>query len=162
MSAWSLLFLLLAAPSGDRHPASVELLPVCGNRVINAVVRRAGCTVGDDRCWKRGGGMCADYVEGRIRKERSAKAIELTSVGAEEVVRGDVAVFTARAHLAYVEAVRRDPKGRLVAVDVAEFNFGTCWVDREAMITDTYGVLTRRRGVAAAEVDGGFRRAVSR
>lgn len=161
MSAWPLFFLLLAAPQGD-HPASVELLPVCGNRVINAVVRRAGCTVGDDRCWKRGGGMCADYVEGRIRKERSAKAVELTPVGAEEVVRGDVAVFTARAHLAYVEAVRRDAKGRPVAVDVAEYNFGTCWVDREAMVTDTYRVLTRRRGVAVADVDGGFRRPVVR
>jgi hypothetical protein len=44
-------------------------------------------------------------------------------------------------------------------VDLGEFNFGTCWVDAESMVTDQYKLLNRRRGVAISDVDGGFLRA---
>jgi hypothetical protein len=119
------------------------------------VVKRSGCTLGDVRCWYRSGGFCTDYVAQRLGKERAARAAPIDRA---TVKKGDVAVFASRAHMALVEAVVRDGQGRPVAVDLAEFNFGTCWVDPESMVTDRYKLLSRRRGVPLGDVDGGFRR----
>lgn len=149
--------LLVAAAA---HSASPGDLPVCANRVINEVVRRSGCLLGDGKCWFRAGGFCMDYVKERVGGGRGVALEDLTPVGWEEVRRGDVAVFLARAHYAYVERVVRDKRGRPVRIDLSEYNFGSCWVDRNALVTDQYKSLGRRFGVAVGEVDGGFLRLV--
>jgi hypothetical protein len=126
--------------------------------VVNEVVKRVGCTVGDARCWNTAGGMCTDYVEKRLGGGRGAKAAQLESVRPEEVRKGDVAVFLYRAHQAFVERVVKDGAGRPVSVDLAEYNFGTCWVDKERLVTERYGLVNRRADVAVGDVDGGFLR----
>lgn len=150
-----LVALGVAAASGHGDAAK---LPVCGNRAIGTVVRRVGCTLGDARCWLRSGGFCTDHVEQRLAGPGARGAMQLNPVRKEEVRPGDVALFSARAHYAYVEAVVRDARGKPSAVEVSEFNFGTCWVDKEMMVTDQYKVLNRR-SVPLADVDGGFLRA---
>jgi hypothetical protein len=152
-----LVLLLLPVPAAGADPmVHGASIPVCSNRVINEVVKRSGCTVGDTRCWLSSGGMCTDYVEKRIGTGRSLKALGLESIRPEEVRRGDVAVFLGRVHYAYVEGVAKDKDGRPVAVELSEFNFGTCWVDREGLVTDQYKVVNRRSGVPLGAVDGGF------
>ncbi len=153
-AAWTLALTLATAASGG-HARSAGDLPVCSNRVVNQVVKRVGCTVGDTRCWLRSGGFCTDYVERRLGKGRAAQA---TRIQPDEVRVGDLAVFASRAHMALVEAVIRDGRGRPVAVDVAESNYGTCWVDGDALVTEKYGLVNRRRSVALRDVDGGFSR----
>jgi hypothetical protein len=155
VTSWPLA-LALAALAAYGHESNAGSLPVCANRVINQVVKRSGCTLGDARCWYRSGGFCTDYVERRLGKERVARAAPIDPA---TVKKGDVAVFASRVHMSLVEAVVRDGQGRPVAVDLGEFNFGTCWVDAESMVTDQYKLLNRRRGVAISDVDGGFLRA---
>ena len=157
MTAWLALAALAAGQAGG-HALDASGLPVCGNRVIREVVQRTGCTLGDTRCWFRIGGFCTDYVERRLGADRPGAAPPLDPVRAEDVQPGDVALFAARAHTAFVEAVRRDAAGRAVAVDVSEYNFGTCWVDREIMVTDQFKLVNRRSGVPLTAVDGGVLR----
>lgn len=152
----AIALLALAAAPGPRMDHGN--LPVCSNRVIVEVVKRAGCTLGDARCWNTRGGFCNDYVEQRIRQERRFANVRMEPQPPGQVARGDVAVFLARAHFAYVEAVVKDRRGQPVAVDLAEYNFGTCWVDRNAMVTDKYLLLNRRERVPLGDVDGGFLR----
>lgn len=151
----------LAVAAGG-HGLGADSLPPCANRVINEVVKRAGCTVGDTRCWTRSGGFCTDWVEKRAAAvtKRAAKELRLVPVTPEQVAKGDLAVFAARAHTAFVERVVKDRQGRAVAVDLSEYNFGSCWVDPAAMATEKYGVVGRRLGVPVGEVDGGFQRPV--
>jgi hypothetical protein len=138
--------------------ALAQELPPCRNAVLQRVVRRVGCTLGDERCWVRAGGFCTDYVEQRILARAAGRTMELVSVEAADVRAGDVAVFFEAPHYAWIERVEKDATGRPVAVDVSEYNFGTCWIDDELMVTDRFKVLGRRRGIALAAVDGGFRR----
>lgn len=152
------VLLALALAAGEGHESNAGSLPVCGNGVINQVVKRVGCTLGDSRCWLRSGGFCGDYVEARIAAARPGAKLQTAPIRPDEVTRGDVAVFASRAHYAYVEAVVRDKGGRPVAVDLSEFNFGTCWVDKGLMVTDQFKILGRRIGVAVRDVDGGFLR----
>jgi hypothetical protein len=140
-------------------PALAEELPPCTNAVIQKVVRRVGCTLGDERCWVRAGGFCTDYVQQRILAGSRGQPAELVEVAPADVRAGDVAVFVELPHYAFVERVGRDAEGRPVAVDLSEYNFGTCWVDDELMLTDRFKLLNRRAGVPVHAVDGGFRRA---
>lgn len=151
----------LAVAAGG-HGADAGSLPPCANRVINAVVKRAGCTVGDTRCWTRSGGFCTDWVEKRVAAvtRRPVKDLRLAPIAPEQVAKGDLAVFASRAHTAFVERVLKDGQGRAVAVDLSEYNFGSCWVDPAAMATEKYGVVGRRLAVPIGEVDGGFQRPV--
>jgi hypothetical protein len=158
VSHWSALLALVLSAEAD-HGRNAGGLPVCSNRTINEVVKRVGCTVGDARCWLRSGGFCNDYVEQRLGAGRPDQALELVSIGLQEVARGDVAVFAARAHYAYVEGVRKGKDGQVVAVDLSEHNFGSCWVDKESLVTDQYKALGRRSALPVGEVDGGFLRA---
>ncbi len=131
-------------------------LPVCSNHLINEVTRRVGCTVGDANCWLTKGGMCTDYIQKKIAK--SGKQIRLDVIRPEEVRKGDVAQFISRAHYAYVENVIKDKNGNPVAVDVSEYNFGTCWVDQSTMVTDLYMKVNKRVHIPLSQVDGGFLR----
>lgn len=158
MIAWLVLVALATSAGEGAHAADAGVLPVCSNRVVNEVVKRAGCTLGDGRCWARSGGFCTDWVEARVAAAAGGKAMRLEAVDPEQVRKGDVAVFAGRAHYAYVERVVVGAGGNAVAVDVSEYNFGRCWVDEEAMVTDQYEVVSRRRGIPVAEVDGGFMR----
>jgi hypothetical protein len=154
------LVMMSLALAGEGHQANAGELPVCSNGVINRVVKRVGCTLGDTRCWNRSGGFCGDYVEARIAAARPGARLRLVSVGVAELQPGDVAVFASRAHYALVEAVVRDQAGRAVAVDLTEYNYGICWVDQGLMVTDQYKLKGRRAAVAPRDVDGGFLRAV--
>jgi hypothetical protein len=149
---------VLALAAGGAHEGDGGALPVCGNRVIVETVKRARCTVGDVRCWNRSGGFCMDWVERRLGAGRRLALDQFLSVVAGDVRVGDVAVFAARAHYAHVDRVIRGEGGRAVAVDLSEYNFGTCWVDEDAMVTDQYKVQNRRLGVPLGDVDGGFMR----
>lgn len=138
--------------------AWADVLPFCSNRTIQEVTRRVGCAVGDIRCWLRKGGFCTDYVHIKLNLKRDGAGGEVswTPVLPADVRPGDIAVFIARTHYAYVEKIMRDKQGRPVAVDVSEYNFGTCLVDEQAMVTDQYKLLNRRQGVLINSVDGGF------
>jgi hypothetical protein len=151
------LLILTAQPM---RPGPAADLPVCANRTINAAVERVGCTLGDSRCWSAAGGFCTDYVERWLQTRLAGQEARLVRVGREEVRRGDVATFLARVHYAVVERVVFDREGRPAAVDLSEYNFGTCWVDEELMVTDQYLVVNRRSDVPLGAVDGGFLRAV--
>lgn len=133
-------------------------LPVCSNRVINQVTARIGCTVGDARCWLTKGGFCTDYVEKKTMRGQSGPAPQLVPVSSDKVKKGHIAQFLSRTHYAYVESVVRDGNGKPVAVNLSEYNYGTCWVDEESMVTDQYMAVNRRSGVAVSNVDGGFLR----
>jgi hypothetical protein len=150
----------LAALAVARAPDSpAASLPVCGNGTIRQVVKRTGCTLGDRRCWVSSGGYCTDWVERMVRAQEPARIVELGAVAADDVRKGDLAMFVARSHYAYVERVVTGKDGRPVAVDLSEYNFGTCWVDEDFLVTDQYRSLHRRSGVPLREVDGGFLRA---
>jgi hypothetical protein len=153
--------LAMALAAGEGHDSNAGNLPVCSNAVINQVVKRVGCTLGDTKCWTRSGGFCGDHVEARIAATRPGEKLRLAGIRPEEVVKGDVAVFASRAHYAYVEAVIRDEGGRPVAVNLSEFNFGTCWVDEGLMVTEQYKQVGRRNRVALRDIDGGFLRAAA-
>jgi hypothetical protein len=155
---WQVL-VALALAAGEVHRPGALLLPICSNRIINEVVKRSGCTVGDTWCWYRSGGFCTDYLERRVAAGPRGQALRLEPIGPDEVRAGDLAVFLSRAHYALVEGVRRDQAGRLVSISVSEFNFGTCWVDEENLVTEKYGAVNRRGAVPPGEVDGGFLRA---
>ena len=130
-------------------------LPVCSNRVINEVTKRVGCTIGDSRCWLTKGGMCTDYIQKRVGQP--GKTVQLNKhIRPEDVRKGDVAQFNARIHYAYVESVVKDRKGKPVAVNVSEYNYGTCWVDQSTLVTDTYKKVTKRSNIPLSSVDGGF------
>jgi len=148
------LFAVLAC-IGSRTACADEL-PFCSNRVINEVTSRAGCTVGDSKCWLRNGGFCTDYVLKKLNLVQSDKEIAWAAVQSNDVRTGDVAVFNARAHYAYVESVVRDKQGKPVAVNVSEYNFGTCLVDEQTMVTDKYKKVNKRSGIPLNAVDGGF------
>lgn len=154
-SAYLFAFLACLGPV----PANSEELPFCSNRTINEVTSRAGCTVGDSRCWLRSGGFCTDYVLKKLQLVPSVGEVTWLQVSPGEVKPGDVAVFNARAHYAYVERVVRDKQGKAVAVNVSEYNFGTCLVDEDTMVTDHYKKVNRRSGIPLTAVDGGFIRA---
>jgi hypothetical protein len=149
------LALVLSGPA----PGSGARLPVCSNRTIHEVAKRAGCALGDLRCWASSHGYCNDWVERRLLEGAPAGRLELVPVTAAEVRRGDVALYAARGHYAFVERVVTDRSGRPVAVDLSEYNYGTCWVDTDLLVTDQYGTLHRRLGVPLGAVDGGFLRA---
>ena len=133
-----------------------EMLPVCSNRTIAEVTTRTGCTIGDSRCWLTKGGFCTDYVESKARRGRTGKARQFKKIRLQEVKKGDIAQFNARAHVAYVEGVVTDKNGKPVAVNVSEYNYGVCWVDEETMVTDKYKVVNKRAGIPLGSVDGGF------
>ncbi len=156
MIATPVLVSLVALLAAGAPPAAG--LPACSNRTIREVVKRTGCTLGDRRCWVSAGGYCTDHVQRRIRALEPARTVELVSVGPSDVRKGDVALFLARSHYAYVERVVTGRDGRPVSVDLSELNFGTCWVDVELMVTDQYSVVNRRPRVPLRDVDGGFLR----
>jgi hypothetical protein len=156
MSLLLVLHLAVAAEGG--HAMDAWGIPWCSNPVVGQVVKRVGCTLGDAACWDRRGGFCTGHVEARLARGRPQGELRLEPVQVSEVAVGDVAVFSARAHYAVVEAVARDASGRPVAITVSESNFGTCWVSKPLMVTDRYGVVGRRADVPVREVDGGFLR----
>jgi hypothetical protein len=148
-------FLAALACIGSRI-ACADVLPVCSNRTINEVTRRVGCTIGDSRCWLSKGGFCTDYVQKKLQLVRSEREIAWTPVQPEDVRKGDVAVFMSRTHYAYVESVVRDKRGKPIAVNVSEYNYGTCLVDEDVMVTDYYKKVNTRSGIPLNSVDGGF------
>ena len=152
------LVLLILLVSGPAKVSRADDLPVCGNRVINEVTTRVGCTVGDARCWLSKGGFCTDYVEKKVRRGQRGKTIQLKAIGSEDVKKGDIAQFASRAHFAYVESVITGKNGKPVAVNLSEYNYGTCLVDEQSMVTDKYKVINRRMAVPLSKVDGGFLR----
>ncbi|HEY6872937.1 MAG TPA: hypothetical protein VI298_09455 [Geobacteraceae bacterium] len=154
---YALIACLVAALAGSQVVRAAEL-PFCSNHVINEVVARTGCTVGDTGCWVSGGGFCTDYVEKMTRRGKNGQPPKLRPIPASQVRKGDVAQFNARAHMAYVERVVRDGNGQPVAVDLSEYNYGKCLVDDQALVTDTYKIRTTRSGVPVKSVDGGFLR----
>jgi hypothetical protein len=154
-----LAFAVLAATAAAGHEGEARAIPVCTNPAIVKVVRRAGCTLGDGRCWARNAGFCTDWIEQRLSKDGIASPPRMEQIPAQEVRAGDVAVFVSRSHYAYVEAVVKDESGKPVALELSEYNYGRCWVDRDFLVTDQYKVAGRRSGVPLREVDGGFLRA---
>lgn len=138
--------------------ASASDLPVCSNRIINEVTKRAGCTVGDSRCWLTKGGFCTDYIEQNYRKIKPGKSIKLEKISENDVKKGDVAQFNSRAHYAYIESVVKGKDGKPVALNLSEYNYGVCWVDEENLVTEKYKIVNKRRNVPLSDVDGGFLR----
>lgn len=151
------MFTVVLAGTSVRS-AWAEVLPFCSNRTIQEVTGRVGCTVGDARCWLRKGGFCTDYVHIKLnlKRDEAGGEVSWTPVLPADVGPGDIAVFIARTHYAYVEKINRDKQGRPVTVDVSEYNFGTCLVDEQIMVTDQYKLVNRRKGVPINSVDGGF------
>lgn len=150
-----LLFALLTTIMIGAAPVIASELPVCSNRVINEVTTRVGCTVGDANCWLTSGGFCTDYVE---KMARRGQKVQLKPINAGDVRKGDIARFASRAHYSYVEKVVKGKNGKPVAVNLSEYNFGTCWVDEQSMVTEKYKVVNKRQGVPIGNVDGGFLR----
>lgn len=135
-----------------------QSLPDCGGDAINEVTKRIGCTVGDAACWLSKGGYCTDYIEIKTPRPQSGKPPRWEKISAGSVEKGDVAVFLSLSHYAYVESVTRDGGGRPISLDLSEYNYGGCWVDRSNMVTDKYKTVNKRYGVDPNIVDGGFLR----
>ena len=141
---------LLYAGSSVSYAAK---LPVCSNRIVNEVTTRIGCTVGDEKCWLTHGGFCTDYVQKMTINKKNTSPIQ-----SGNVKKGDIAQFNSRAHYAYVESVVNGRNGKPVAINVSEYNYGTCWVDEQTMVTDKYKVVNKRFNIPLNKVDGGFLR----
>ncbi len=147
-----LLFFLVGA-SSDCYAE----LPVCSNRIIREVTTRVGCTLGEAQCWLTMGGFCTDYIQKMANNRSTSKEFTLSNkIRPEDVRKGDIAQFNSWAHYAYIENVVKDKNGKPTAIDVSEYNYGTCWVDRATMVTDKYKTVNRRFGIPVTSVDGGF------
>lgn len=155
------VLLVLIVGAGAR-PAAASELPVCSNRIINEVTARVGCTVGDANCWLTSGGFCTDYVEKKALRGQTGKKVQLKPINAGDVIKGDIAQFASRAHYAYVESLVRGKDGKPVALNISEYNYGTCWVDEQSMVTEKYKRINKRTGVPVKDVDGGFMRPYSK
>ena len=131
-------------------------LPVCSNRIVNNVMTRVGCAVGDTRCWLSKGGYCTDYVQKMTGHGQPGDADRWNRINPGDVKKGDVALFISFMHFAYVEGVVNDKEGRPVAVNLSEYNYGACWVDQANMVTDKYKTVNKRPGIPLGKVDGGF------
>src|SRR5690242_2731935 len=87
----------------------------------------AGCNCDD---WMDRGGYCVDYVKTKIptfpipKSETEIEALKNREIS--KVEEGDVAIFDLGRywHVAYVEKVHTDSRGRATAIDVSEMNFG--------------------------------------
>jgi hypothetical protein len=90
--------------------------------------------------------------------KQSQKQKQLQPITPENVRKGDVAQFLSRAHYSLVESVNKDKSGKPVAVNVSEYNYGSCWVDQDLMVTDKYKIVNKRVGIPLQSVDGGFLR----
>jgi hypothetical protein len=88
--------------------------------------------------------------------KQSQKQKQLQPITPENVRKGDVAQFLSRAHYSFVESVIKDKFGKPVAVNVSEYNYGSCWVDQDLMVTDKYKIVNKRAGIPLQSVDGGF------
>lgn len=106
-----------------------------------------------------GNGYCTDYVNSKLRtRVRGDAETWPANTPVAEVRPGDVAIFRREGHVAWVERVVVD-RGRAIAIDVSEQNFGSGWVNRECRVTTNFGKTTFRKGVPLARVDGVYREA---
>ena len=156
MSGKRVLVLLAVVLFAGVQASRAAGLPVCSNRVVSDVMKRTGCSIGDKRCWLSKGGYCTDYIRITTGNGQPGDADQWARVLPEDVRKGDVARFRSRLHFAYVESVQSDKNGKSVAVDLSEYNYGDCWVDRENLVTDKYMMVNKRSGVALGSVSGGF------
>ena len=154
---YAAVLLMLIVGAGPR-PATASELPVCSNRIINEVTARVGCTVGDANCWLTSGGFCTDYVEKKARRGQAGQKVQLKPINVGDVRKGDIAQFTSRAHYSYVESVLKGKDGKPVTVNLSEYNYGTCLVDEQSMVTEKYKIVNKRTGVPVTDIDGGFMR----
>ncbi|WP_243371775.1 hypothetical protein [Geotalea sp. SG265] len=152
-----LIFFFTIIVSVASGSAVASNLPTCSNRVIQAVTAKSGCTVGDANCWMSKGGFCTDYITKRTQLASNDSPPRLVPISQAQVKKGDVAHFLKPMHYSYVESVVRDAGGKPVAVNLSEYNYGTCWVDEDSMVTDRY-MRVNRRSVPVGRVDGGFLR----
>lgn len=129
----------------------------------------AGCNCDD---WMKKGGYCVDYIKTKIPSfpipQSTAAITALKNKDLDDISEGDVAIFFLDKywHVAYVEKVHLDQRGKSTAIDVSEMNFGDQmsfsefkkkWRKKSrgewkrAMccgVTDTYDQLTSRQYVS--------------
>jgi hypothetical protein len=76
------------------------------------------------------GGYCVDYVKTKIPTfplpQTAAELAALKNKDIPDVAEGDVAIFKYRNywHVAYVEKVHMNKRGKATAIDISEMNFG--------------------------------------
>jgi len=134
----------------------------------------AGCNCDD---WMDRGGYCVDYVKTKIPAfpiPKTDTEIEaLKNRETSKVEEGDVAIFDLGRywHVAYVEKVHTDSRGRATAIDVSEMNFGgqlsfdeykSRWRTKKESewkralccgVTKKYDQLSRRKNIAIDSVE---------
>lgn len=116
----------------------------------------ANCKQGDCACWIKAGGYCTAYIKLKTGKSQSGDANKWKSnIKSSDVKKGDVAIFKSKTHVAYVESVNKDKKGKPTSVKVSEYNYGPKWVDESCLVTDKFGIVSTRT-VDISSVDGGF------
>jgi hypothetical protein len=100
-------------------------------------------------------GTAVDYVNSRIAPHHLVDQPWnwLANVPRDQVRVGDVAIFRAENHAAYVERVHYDPQGHALTIDIAEMNYGSKWVDRRCLITDRFNFVSRRLGIPVAQAE---------
>ncbi|MBF0231796.1 MAG: hypothetical protein HQK65_01985 [Desulfamplus sp.] len=126
----------------------------------NSYAGNCGCTaqhkINDCSCWIKCGGYCTSYIKLKTGKQQSGNANQWTSnIKSSDVKKGCVAIFKSKCHVAYVEEVIKDKKGKPESVKISEYNYGPNWVDKNCIVTDKYGIVTTRT-VKINTVDGGF------
>jgi len=93
---------------------------------IHTIGYAANCNCND---WMEKGGYCVDYIKTRIPTfpiPNRDEMVGLKNTGIYDVTEGDVAVFFNKNywHVAFVEKVYRDQRGKATAINVSEMNFG--------------------------------------
>lgn len=111
---------------------------------------------GDCSCWIKAGGYCTAYIKNKTGKSQHGDANTWTSnIQSSQVKKGDVAIFRSLTHVAYIEDVIKDKKGKPVSVKISEYNWGPKKIDKDCIVTDKFGVVNHRT-VDIGKVDGGF------
>ena len=101
-----------------------------------------------------GKGYCTDYIKEKTGKQQSGDAKNWKGGGKkDDVKKGDVAIFDfgSWGHVAYVEKVNKNKKGKPESVDISEKNWATP-LDACAK-GPNFGRKTTRNCVALSKID---------
>jgi surface antigen len=128
----------------------VVLISVLGGLLIVSV----GASVYAQDCKQfYGKGYCTDYIKERTGKQQSGDAKDWKSnIKKDDVKKGDVAIFDFGkwGHVAYVEKVNHNKKGKPESVDISEKNWGSPLDD--CARGPEFGKKTNRKDVSLSRV----------
>jgi len=115
-------------------------------------------SLAEDICSKYyGKGYCTDYIKKKVGTKQGGDAKDWScNVDKTDVKGGDVAIFKSKNHVALVEEVTRDKKGKPKNIRISEWNWGKInKKDKEkkyCIVTESFGISNERSVSASSGV----------